>query len=90
MIRDAQAIAPHAEIILLYVFEAPFEGSLRFANIDAETLDQYLVLARKEATEKLYALRDEAGLSPYAARLVVVHGDHPGALSSRSMSWTAT
>lgn len=74
-IRDAQAIAPHAEIILLHVFEAPFEGNLRFANMDADTLDHYQIIARKQATEKLYALREEAGLSPDAARLVVVHGD---------------
>ncbi len=75
VIKDARAIAPHAEIILLHVFEVPFEGNLRFANIDAEILDHYQVLARKEATERLYALREEAGLSPFDARLVVVHGD---------------
>ncbi|HEY0286728.1 MAG TPA: universal stress protein [Pseudomonas sp.] len=74
-IRDARAIAPHAEITLLHVFDAPFEGGLRFANVDADTLDHYRIIARKEATEKLYALREEAGLPPYATRLVTVHGD---------------
>ncbi|MBP5057094.1 universal stress protein [Pseudomonas chlororaphis] len=69
----ARSIAPQAEIILLHVFEAPFEGSMRFANIDSDTLHQYRTVFKKDAMEKLSALSEEAGLPN--ARQIVVHGD---------------
>lgn len=72
-IELAKTIAPQAEIILLHVFEAPFEGSMRFAYIDQDTLTHYRNVIKKDAVEQLAALGEAAGLAD--ARQIVVHGD---------------
>ncbi|MFK0035342.1 universal stress protein [Pseudomonas monteilii] len=71
----ARRIAPHAEIILLHVYEAPFESSVRFAHIDHDTLTHYRNVIRKDAVTQLAALSKSAGMPD--ARQIVVHGD-PG------------
>lgn len=74
-IRHARSIAPHAEIFLLHAFEVPFEGKMRYANVDAMTINNYRVAAQQDALHKLTALRDEAGLSPDNTCLIALHGD---------------
>ena len=74
-IQQARRIAPDAEIVLLHVFDVPFEGQLRYANVEEEMIHQYRILARQEATQKLQALRDDSGLSTHNSHLVVLHGD---------------
>ena len=74
-IQQARRIAPHAEIVLLHVFDVPFEGQLRYANVEEDTIHQYRILARQEATLKLQALRDASGLSARDSHLAVLHGD---------------
>lgn len=74
-IELARAVAPQAEIILLHVYEAPFEGSMRFAHIDHDTLTHYRNVVRKDALKQLAALSETAGVAD--ARQIVVHGD-PG------------
>ncbi|NER58864.1 universal stress protein [Pseudomonas sp. MAFF212428] len=69
----AKAVAPQAELILLHVFEAPFESSMRFAHIDQDTLTHYRNVIRQDAVKQLAALSDAAGLTD--ARQIVVHGD---------------
>lgn len=71
----ARRIAPQAEIILLHVYEAPFESSVRFAHIDHDTLTHYRNVIRKDAVTQLAALSKAAGMPD--ARQIVVHGD-PG------------
>ncbi|QBF26275.1 universal stress protein [Pseudomonas tructae] len=72
-IELAKAIAPQAEIILLHVYEAPFESSMRFAHIDQDTLTHYRNVIKKDAVEQLAALSQAAGVAD--ARQIVVHGD---------------
>ncbi|WP_010225383.1 universal stress protein [Pseudomonas donghuensis] len=72
-IELAKKVAPQAEIILLHVYEAPFEGSMRFAYIDQDTLTHYRNVIKKDALEQLAVLSEAAGLGD--ARQVVVHGD---------------
>ncbi len=74
-IELARRIAPQAEIILLHVYEAPFESSVRFAHIDHDTLTHYRNVIRKDAVTQLAALSNAAGMPD--ARQIVVHGD-PG------------
>ena len=74
-IELAKAVAPQAEIILLHVYEAPFEGSMRFAHIDHDTLTHYRNVIRKDAVKQLAELSKAAGVAD--ARQMVVHGD-PG------------
>ena len=74
-LKLAKAIAPQAEIILLHVYEAPFEASVRFAHIDHGTLTHYRNVIRKDAEAQLAALSEAAGMAD--ARQVLVHGN-PG------------
>jgi nucleotide-binding universal stress UspA family protein len=74
-VRNARAVAPGAELVLLHVFDVPFEGQLQFAGIDQDVIRHYRIAAQLEATEKLKTLCDEAGLSQRSTRLIVLHGD---------------
>lgn len=74
-IRNARAVAPGAEIILLHVFDVPFEGQLQFAGIDQDVIQHYRIAAQLEATGKLDALCEKAGLSQQSTRLIVLHGE---------------
>lgn len=74
-IRHARSIAPQAGIVLLHAFDVPFEGKLRYASVDDDTINHYRIIAKQEATRKLHALRDEAGLNPYDTSLIILHGD---------------
>jgi len=74
-INNAISIAPHADIVLLHVFDVPFEGHLRYANVDEDTIHHYRIVAKQEATQKIQALRNQAGLNPRQSSLVVLHGN---------------
>ena len=74
-IRHARSIAPRADIVLLNAYEVPFEDRMRYANADDEIIKHYRVATRKEASQKLDALRDEAGLSLNECDLVLLYGD---------------
>ncbi len=74
-IRHARSIAPQADIVLLHAFDVPFEGHLRYASVDDDTINHYRIIAKQEATQKLHALHHEAGLTPYNSSLIVLHGD---------------
>ncbi len=74
-IVQARAIAPQAEIILLHAYEVPFEGQLRYASVEESTLNEYLLIAKRDATENMEALCRQAGLAVDQARYVLVHGD---------------
>lgn len=77
--RDALAlarrVAPHARLVVLTVFQVPFEEKLRFAGVDAATIQAHRLQARARARRQLHALADEAGLSPAQWEPCVVEGD---------------
>ena len=75
-IRHALALAPQAEIVLLHAFEVPFEGQLRYAGVDDQTLRHYRSQMKQQATEKLQGLRETTGLSAGRCESVILHG-HP-------------
>ena len=52
----AQAVAPHAQWVLAHTFTVPFEEKLRFAGVDAATIDLYRDKARRAALLQLEAL----------------------------------
>ncbi len=70
----AKAIAPRARLILLHVFDLPYEGKLRYAGIDHGVILQHVIAARKRLLEQMHALARSAGLgsSDYVGQ--VVHG----------------
>ena len=73
-IRLARAVAPHAELVLLHAFEAPFEAKLEFAGVDEKIVGQYRSTARQDALHRLHGLLGEAGLSSGQVRAHVDHG----------------
>lgn len=75
ILQHARSVAPQADIVLMHAFEVPFEGHLRYASVDDDTINRYRIVARQEALQKLQALRDQAGLSLADTHLLVLHGD---------------
>lgn len=73
-VQLAQAVAPDAVIVLLHVFEIPFEGKLKYAGVDDDTIDYYRVAARQDALLRLQELCDVAGLDSSRARCLALHG----------------
>lgn len=74
-LHDARRLAPQANLILLHAFEVPFEGKLHYAGVDDDLIHRYRIAARQEALQQLRRLRDEVGIPPECARIIVVHGD---------------
>jgi nucleotide-binding universal stress UspA family protein len=71
----ARLVAPHARLMLFSAFQVPFEEKLRFAGVDAATIDHYRRQARAEATQRLHALAAASGLKPGAWEPCIVEGD---------------
>ena len=70
----ARRVAPSAKLVILTVFQVPFEGKLRFAGVDDATIELHRQRARAEARRQLHALAHEAGLSPSQWEHCVVEG----------------
>lgn len=60
----ARRVAPNARLVLLHVFEVPFEGKLRLAGIEASTIESYRRQAGTTATQQLHDIARQAGLTP--------------------------
>lgn len=71
----ARRMAPHAHFIVLNAFQVPFEEKLRFAGVDAGTIEQYRRQARAQAVQRVHALAQEAGLRPAQWTPCIVEGD---------------
>lgn len=71
----ARRLAPDAGLVLLHAYEAPFESKLRFAGVEEEVLNRYLIDARADALSRLAALAAEAGLASGGVRFEAQHGD---------------
>jgi nucleotide-binding universal stress UspA family protein len=74
-IRLARELAPQAHLLLLHVFEVPFEGKMQFAGVSDEIIQQYRIEARERAIQQMHQLTVEAGLKPMEYTAVVVGGD---------------
>jgi nucleotide-binding universal stress UspA family protein len=74
-IQLARQVAPGADIILLHAYEAPFEGKLAYAGVDAAVVQQYRDAAREEALRNMRCVAAEAGLAIGDYSPLVVHGD---------------
>ena len=72
-IRLAREVAPDAEIVLLHIFNIPFERKMRFAGVSDDLINQYRHDARERATSQLHQLAQSIGLMNYSGH--VVHGD---------------
>ncbi len=71
----ARRVAPQARLLLFTAYHVPFEEKLRFAGVDAATIDRYRRQACVEATQRLHALALSSGLKPSEWEPCVVEGD---------------
>ncbi len=76
-IRQARAIAPQADLILLHAFDSTLEGTLRYAGVTEERIHQYQMEARQEALRDLELLAREAGLEPHGYQRIALTGHPP-------------
>ncbi len=73
-IRLMREIAPHAQIVLLHVFDVPFEGMLQYAGVSAVQVRRYRAEARERALRDLHALARRADLQRTDYVPLVEHG----------------
>lgn len=71
----ARRIAPGAKLVLVHVFELPFEGMLATAGVSRADISRYQVEVRDHALLTLHEMAREAGLEPRDYRLEVRHGE---------------
>lgn len=72
-ISGARSVAPTAAMSLLHVFEAPFEGMLRYAGVEEDTMMHYRAAAHQQAIERMTKLCVTAGMDAQRVRLLAVH-----------------
>lgn len=75
--RLASQIAPRAALHLLHAFEAPFEGKLRYAGVDDDSIRHYREQARQKARVDMTALIASAGIAQARITRSIVHGYAP-------------
>jgi len=68
-------VAPHAQLVLMTVYQVPFEEKLRFAGVDAATVDHYRQQTKAEALQQVHLLAQTAGLKPGHWEPCVVEGE---------------
>lgn len=71
----ARRVAPHARLLLFNAYEVPFGEKLRFAGVDAATIDHYRQRSRVDATQRVHALAAASGLKPGDWEPCIVEGD---------------
>lgn len=75
VLAAARRVAPHARPVLFTAFQVPFEDKLRFAGVDATTVEHYRREAHARATRRLHDLAEHAGLQPGQWEPCIVEGD---------------
>ena len=71
----AREVAPRAELVLISVFQVPFEEKLHFAGVEATTIESYRRRSRADTTQQLHAMAKAAGLRPTQWQPCVLEGD---------------
>lgn len=72
-----RSIAPQAPLVLLHACEIPFEGKMRFAGIEEETIQQHRQRIKGEALARLDELALDAGLTPAQWQPLVAFANPP-------------
>jgi CPA2 family monovalent cation:H+ antiporter-2 len=66
---------PRTELVLLHVFDVPFESLLRLGGLPDDVIGQYRIDARERSLSQLHALARGAGLAATDYSAAVVHGN---------------
>lgn len=81
----SSAIAPQAEIHVVHVFGAPFEGRMLEAGIPEEIVREYRVRAGREAEAEMRLFIETAAADTDRLQYAVTYGDHaPSALREKA------
>lgn len=75
LVALARKVAARAHLVLLHAFQIPFEEKLRFAGVDAATLELHRQQARAEAARGLCGLAQAAGLAAGSWDPCIVEGE---------------
>jgi nucleotide-binding universal stress UspA family protein len=73
-IRVAREVAPTAHLVLLNVFEVPFEGMLQYAGVSQAEIHRYQAEAHQRALRSLHQIANAAGLSQDDYMAIADHG----------------
>jgi CPA2 family monovalent cation:H+ antiporter-2 len=74
-VQLARVMAPDAHLILLHVFDVPFEGKMQYAGVSEDIIYQYRIEARERALHQLHQLAANAELSTADYTVLVLQGD---------------
>jgi nucleotide-binding universal stress UspA family protein len=74
-IHLVRELAPTADILLLHIFEVPFESKMQYAGVSEDIIHQYRIEAREHALYQLHELAKTSGLSTNDYTGFVVYGD---------------
>lgn len=74
-IRITREIAPNADVVLLHIFDVPFEGKMQYAGVSEDVIHQYRIEARTRATQQLHELAKLTGMSTEDYSVLVIQGD---------------
>lgn len=78
----ARAVAPDAHLLLLNVFELPFEGMLSYSSVRTELIEQFRAEARHQALDRLRGLAEGAGLHKSQYSLLAQQGEAGGRIAA--------
>ena len=70
-----RGVAPHARPVLLAAYQVPFQEKLRFAGVNAATVEHYRQQARMRASQHVHALAARHRLAPSDYDAVIVEGE---------------
>lgn len=74
-VRLARELAPGAEMVLLHVFNVPFEGQMQYAGVSPDIIHEYRVKTREQLVRHMGEFAASAGLRRDDYIGLVVHGD---------------
>lgn len=74
-IEMAKAVSAGANLVLLHVFDIPFEGKLRLAGVSNDVIHRYQIDARESAVRQLRSMAKVAAVSVTNYEVVVRHGE---------------
>lgn len=74
-VHVAREVAPDAGIVLLHVFEVPFEGRLKYAGVSEDVIRRYRVEGRERALRQLRDMAGAVGLAAADCTIRVLTGD---------------
>lgn len=85
----AARIAPTAPLYLVHVYQAMFEGKMKYAGVTEEAINDYRRMAREQAEmEMKHFISTLSGVHTSRLHKMIRHGDHPAQTLVRAIRKT--